>query len=129
MLKWYCVFFICFNCLLFDLFQNYPNPFNPTTTISFSIPEPNNTRLIIYDYLGREIKTIFNEFRSEGTYNISFEAHTLASGVYFYKLSEYKNYYITKTSLLKIKVNDPNTPYVNNMITNKRILMGTSTSF
>ncbi|HET53733.1 MAG TPA: T9SS type A sorting domain-containing protein [Ignavibacteria bacterium] len=82
----------------FILEQNYPNPFNPVTTIRYSVPGKKylnqlsssdivNTTLIIYDILGREIKTLVNESKIAGTYEITFEASRLASGVYLYRLT------------------------------------------
>jgi len=70
----------------FKLYQNYPNPFNPSATISFSIPKGSLMKLKIYDITGREIKTLVNEFKNSGTYEISFNGSGLTSGVYFYKL-------------------------------------------
>jgi hypothetical protein len=76
----------------YSLYQNYPNPFNPTTTIKFDIPDvgtglaQSNVTLKVYDILGKEIATLVNEDKSAGVYEISFDASTLASGVYIYKL-------------------------------------------
>ncbi len=84
----------------FMLYQNYPNPFNPTTTIKYSIPVGDATRLAIgqdfasptfvnlkiYDALGREIATLVNERKSPGTYAVTFNAEGLSSGVYYYKI-------------------------------------------
>lgn len=80
--------------LEFSLTQNYPNPFNPSTTILFTIPSVEtpfraspHTKLIVYDILGREIKTLINENLSPGSYEVTFDADQLSSGVYFYTLS------------------------------------------
>jgi hypothetical protein len=70
----------------FFLSQNYPNPFNPVTTISFSIPEDQIVELTVYNVLGTEVKVLLNEYRSAGTYKELFNANSLSSGVYFYKL-------------------------------------------
>ncbi|MCZ7602033.1 MAG: T9SS type A sorting domain-containing protein [Melioribacteraceae bacterium] len=75
----------------FSLSQNYPNPFNPSTTIKFTVPldvkrETSITKLVVYDILGREIKTLVNEVKAPGTYEVTFNASQLASGVYFYRL-------------------------------------------
>ncbi|MCB9209484.1 MAG: T9SS type A sorting domain-containing protein [Ignavibacteriales bacterium] len=74
-----------------SLGQNYPNPFNPTTTINFSIPlnersEASNVKLIIFDVLGRETKTIVNETKNPGNYSVTFNASSLTSGIYYYQL-------------------------------------------
>lgn len=83
----------------FNLAQNYPNPFNPTTTIIYSIPESNNTRLTIYDILGREVSTLVNGFNKAGQHEIIFDAQDLPSGVYFYTL-QCGNFLQTKKLLL-----------------------------
>jgi hypothetical protein len=70
----------------YDLKQNYPNPFNPVTKISFDILKQGFVSLRIYDVLGREIRTLINEVKAPGIYNIDFDASTLSSGVYFYRL-------------------------------------------
>jgi hypothetical protein len=67
--------------------QNYPNPFNPSTTIEFAIPKSGNVKLVVYDLLGREIKTALNEFRQAGNYAVDLRADGIASGIYFYKLT------------------------------------------
>jgi hypothetical protein len=70
----------------FSLIQNYPNPFNPTTTISFSIPSSAFTSLKIYDVLGNEVATLVNEEKPAGNYKVSFNASSLSSGTYFYRI-------------------------------------------
>ena len=70
----------------FCLNQNYPNPFNPTTNIKFSIVNSGDVKLVVYDILGREVRTLVNESLKPGTYETAFDASTLNSGVYFYKL-------------------------------------------
>ncbi|MDD8017339.1 MAG: M1 family aminopeptidase [Bacteroidota bacterium] len=70
----------------FALQQNYPNPFNPSTTIAFSIPTTSLTTLTVYDILGKEIATLVNEKLPAGYYEKQFNASTLPSGVYFYRL-------------------------------------------
>jgi hypothetical protein len=71
----------------FTLYDNYPNPFNPTTTIRFELPQAGNAKLVIYDALGREIRTLIEKFLHKGTYEKRFEAGSLSSGVYFYNLT------------------------------------------
>ncbi len=70
----------------YSLSQNYPNPFNPSTSIKFTMPKGDNVKLVIYDALGREVKTLVNEFRNAGVYNVNFDASSLSSGVYFYRI-------------------------------------------
>jgi uncharacterized protein (TIGR02145 family) len=76
---------------VYSLYQNYPNPFNPQTTIEFDLREDAVTSLIIYDILGRQVKTIYNDFQLAGRYRIQWDGRndyneTVASGIYFYRL-------------------------------------------
>ncbi len=75
----------------FSLYQNFPNPFNPITKIQYSIAKPSYVHLIVYDVLGREIKTIVNEIKKTGVYIVDFNGENLPSGVYFYKLEAKPN--------------------------------------
>jgi hypothetical protein len=70
----------------FALEQNYPNPFNPSTTIRFALPEAAHARLAIYDVLGREIVVLMDEDMGPGTYEATFDARDLPSGLYVYQL-------------------------------------------
>ena len=69
-----------------NLEQNYPNPFNPSTSISFSITNNDFVKLNIYDLLGRNIKTLIQEYKSAGNHTINFDASEISSGVYYYTL-------------------------------------------
>jgi hypothetical protein len=68
------------------LSQNYPNPFNPSTTISYAIAEDIDVFLKVFDVLGNEVATLVNENQPAGTYDVSFNAGDLSSGVYYYTL-------------------------------------------
>jgi len=70
----------------FELSQNYPNPFNPGTKIKYQIASSNNISLKIYDVLGNEVSSLVNEVQPAGNYEITFDASSLSSGTYFYKL-------------------------------------------
>ena len=70
----------------YSLFQNYPNPFNPNTSIKYSIPQLSNVLIKIFDVLGNEVETLVNEEKSVGTYEITWYAEQLPSGIYFYQL-------------------------------------------
>lgn len=83
----------------YSLSQNYPNPFNPETKIQFSIPKNGVVKIIVYDLLGREVKELVNEFKQQGSYDVSFNAASLASGIYFYKLIT-DNFIETKKMIL-----------------------------
>jgi methionine-rich copper-binding protein CopC len=76
----------------FALNQNYPNPFNPTTTISFALPQSVDVRLSVYNLLGQEITTLVDEHMEAGTHEVVWpgtdrDGHSVASGVYFYRLT------------------------------------------
>jgi hypothetical protein len=70
------------------LLQNYPNPFNPTTTIGFRIAGAGMqwVSLVLYDILGRKVRTLINDQRVPGNYNVVVDGANLSSGVYFYRL-------------------------------------------
>lgn len=70
----------------FELYQNFPNPFNPKTVINFSIHQKALVKIMIYDILGKEVKTILNEIKIRGEYSVDFDASLLSSGVYFYRM-------------------------------------------
>jgi hypothetical protein len=71
---------------VYSLLQNYPNPFNPSTVINFSIPKASMVNLTVYDVLGREVMILVNDVIQPGEYNVSFDASSLSSGVYFYRI-------------------------------------------
>jgi hypothetical protein len=67
--------------------QNYPNPFNPSTTISFSVPTRSFVSVKVFDSLGREVRDLVSEIQEQGRHAVNFDASTLPSGMYVYKLS------------------------------------------
>jgi hypothetical protein len=76
----------------FALSQNVPNPFNPTTQVSFSLPKAANVNLTIYNVLGQQVKTLVSQELAAGVQTIEWDGtdntgRTVASGVYFYRLS------------------------------------------
>ena len=75
----------------FHLQQNYPNPFNPTTTISYSIPQATNVKLVVYTMLGREVTTLIDEYQLNGQKQVVWTATDVhgvkvSSGIYIYRL-------------------------------------------
>ncbi len=62
------------------------NPFNPVTNIQFDLPKEVLVTLKVYDVLGREVKSLVNEFKQAGSYIVSFDGSELSSGIYFYRL-------------------------------------------
>ncbi|MDP2363998.1 MAG: T9SS type A sorting domain-containing protein, partial [Ignavibacteria bacterium] len=85
----------------YSLSQNYPNPFNPTTNISFSVPEQSYVELKIYNILGIEVANIISKELPAGNYSENFDASTLSSGIYFYKLNAGKFSITKKMTLIK----------------------------
>ena len=83
----------------FELFQNYPNPFNPSTLIRFQLSAFSHVQLKIFDLLGREVATLFDESKPLGNYEVLFDGKNLTGGVYFYKLIA-GNFIQTKKMLL-----------------------------
>ncbi len=79
--------------------SNYPNPYNPSTTISFSIKEMGNTKITVYDALGRKITELVNEVKQPGSYNVTFDGSNLPSGIYFYTM-KVNSFVQTKKMLL-----------------------------
>jgi len=70
----------------FELLQNYPNPFNPSTSIEYSVPSSEYVSLKVYDILGNEVAALVNEQKDSGKYRVNFNASSLASGIYIYKI-------------------------------------------
>lgn len=70
----------------YKLNQNYPNPFNQNTLIKFQCSKSAQVELKIYNLLGREIDVLINEKLKPGTYQVSYDAGNLASGIYYYNL-------------------------------------------
>jgi hypothetical protein len=85
----------------YALDQNYPNPFNPSTTIQYALPHSGNTTLKVYNILGQQVASLVNEFQAPGTYTVKFDASSMASGVYFYRVQSGSYSAIKKMMLLK----------------------------
>ena len=83
----------------FSLKQNYPNPFNPVTKIDFDIPLESRVSLKVYNTEGKEIQNLVNGSLNSGYYSIEFDASSLPSGVYYYRL-ESGNFVSTKKLML-----------------------------
>ena len=94
---------------VYKLYDNYPNPFNPVTTILFHIPLSRGvsegrgvlTSLVVYDLLGREVKTLIKQNLQPGKYTVSFDGSNLASGVYFYRIESGSFTEIKKMLMIK----------------------------
>ena len=89
------------NDLSFKLNQNYPNPFNPVSTINYSIGKEGHTKIIVYNIKGSRAAVLVDENKSAGSYSVQFNASSLPSGVYFYKLESGSYSDIKKLVLMK----------------------------
>jgi len=83
----------------FNLSQNFPNPFNPSTTIIYQIPTASVVKLQVFDVLGREVKTLVDEYKTAGQHSVEFSDPSLTSGVYYYRLTA-ANYSTVRKMLL-----------------------------
>lgn len=85
----------------FELSQNYPNPFNPTTTIKYQIPQTAFVSLSVFNILGEKIAALINKVQTAGDYTIDFDASSLPSGVYLYRVQADKFSETKKMVLLR----------------------------
>lgn len=88
----------------YNLYQNYPNPFNPNTTINYTLMEPGEVKIIIYNSLGQKIKTLIDNHQTSGRHSIAWNGqdeygNNVSSGIYFYQL-EVNNNTISKRMIL-----------------------------
>jgi hypothetical protein len=86
---------------VFALNQNYPNPFNPSTIISYTLPKASNVKLLVYNAIGQPVRVLENGFKNSGTYNVTFNASELSSGIYFCKIEAGQFSSIRKMMLVK----------------------------
>jgi hypothetical protein len=70
-----------------QLHQNYPNPFNPTTSISFDLDQTSNVKLEVFDMLGKRITQLVAGKKNQGSHTVQFNANSLSSGMYIYRLA------------------------------------------
>ena len=76
---------------VYALHQNYPNPFNPTTILRYDLPEDTQVRITIYDIMGREVRTLFNNQQNAGYKSVNWNAtnnrgQPISAGVYLYSI-------------------------------------------
>ena len=89
------------NPVEFQLSQNYPNPFNPSTRINYALATSSRVVLKVYDVLGREVAILVNGNQDAGYKSVSFNASSLPSGVYFYRLQAGSFVEVKKMLLMK----------------------------
>jgi hypothetical protein len=90
----------------FTVFQNYPNPFNPTTTITYALPKAVNVKVIVYDMLGREVKSLVNTSQKAGVQQVTWNGDNnfgtkVASGIYMYRVTAGEQVQVKKMVMLK----------------------------
>jgi hypothetical protein len=85
----------------FALAQNYPNPFNPSTTFHVALPAAGEVKLVVMNILGQEVAEVVNKHLEAGTYDFSWNAKNLSSGIYFFKLTSNQFSSVRKMTLLK----------------------------
>lgn len=83
------------------LAQNYPNPFNPSTTIAYELPQQADVRLQVFDMAGRQVAELVNGQVQAGRHNVQFDASSLASGVYMYRLQADSKMLTRKLTVIK----------------------------
>lgn len=83
------------------LHQNYPNPFNPSTTIQYSLSQNSEISIELFNLLGKKVATIYEGQQTRGDHSIHFNAQTLSSGVYFYRLRTESMSQTEKMTLIK----------------------------
>lgn len=85
----------------FALAQNYPNPFNPITSIEFSLPQAGHVELKVFNVLGQTVSTLVDGFETAGVHRVEFDAGSLPSGIYFYRISHSEGAQTKKMVLVK----------------------------
>ena len=83
----------------FLLSQNYPNPFNPSTTIKYALPQASHVSLSVFNILGQRVASLVDGRQEAGYHEVNFNASSLTSGVYFYRLQA-GNFVQTKKLIL-----------------------------
>ncbi|MBD3168591.1 MAG: T9SS type A sorting domain-containing protein [candidate division Zixibacteria bacterium] len=85
----------------FALNGNYPNPFNAETNISFDLPQNTHVNLEVYNLMGQKVETLVDGLMNAGQHTVRWDASTVSSGIYFYKLTAGKFTQTKKMNLLK----------------------------
>ncbi len=85
----------------YRLDQNYPNPFNPQTTIAFDLKKPGHVSLAVYNALGQKVAVLVSETQPAGRYEVTWDADSLPSGLYFYQIRADNFHAVRKMVLIK----------------------------
>ena len=86
---------------VFGLAQNYPNPFNAGTTIRYQLPRPAKVNIVLYNIRGQKVATLVNEEKAPGYYTYRWDARSLSSGIYFYRMTAGDYSAVRKLVLIK----------------------------
>ncbi len=71
---------------VYNLDQNFPNPFNPSTTIHYQVPVQSKVKIVVFDVLGREVKTLIDEPKDAGYHSVKYDGSDIATGPYFCRM-------------------------------------------
>ncbi|NWG28817.1 MAG: T9SS type A sorting domain-containing protein [Ignavibacteriaceae bacterium] len=85
----------------FALEQNYPNPFNPSTKIKYSVPADAFVNIAVYNIVGEKIMDLVDSIQKTGSYEVTFDASALSSGMYFYRMESGSFEAVKKMMILK----------------------------
>ncbi len=85
----------------FKLEQNYPNPFNPVTKIGYSVAKVSDVKISVFNVLGKEVASFVNEKQAPGNHSVLFNANSLTTGVYYYKIEAGEFTDVKKMILMK----------------------------
>ncbi len=85
----------------YQLEQNYPNPFNPSTAIRFSLEKNSLVKLTVYNMLGERVAVLADGYLNAGTHEATWNASSLSSGLYFYRLEAGNTTLTRKMTLMK----------------------------
>jgi serine protease len=80
---------------------NYPNPFNPTTTLEYELSESGNITMVVYNLVGQRVAKVIDGFKTSGRHQVTVDAYTLGSGVYFVRMTTSKGSHVHKMMLIK----------------------------